>query len=220
MTAYFGFTPSDTLKSNIETALEQAKTGSSEPMYIIRDKVSLGITDELIETVLVQLVHMLPPSDKKDTMEKLAHFIKSTVHVLMKQLLSKEPNEKVLKSTEFLATSTHIANGQFKVGAPLPDALVADMKASFAVVLAGDGSSVRAPLTIQFKQYSDVMIKHFMVDFTATLGLGLIKRNASSFAQGAITKALHVAIDKLIPNLSQKELEAFTTHYDQLIYTV
>ncbi len=219
MTAHFGFIPSETLKSNIEKALLQAKEGSSEPMYIIRDLVSLGITDELIDTVLVQLVHMLPPSDKRETMEKLANFIKSTVHVLMKQLLSKEPNEKVLKSTEFLSQSTTLYQGQLRVGTVLPDELVAQLKHSFAEVFAGNGEAVRDALRTQFKKFSDVMIQHFMVDFTATLDLGLIKRKASQLAQSGITKALHVAIDKLVPNLSPTELQVFTKHYDALIFT-
>jgi hypothetical protein len=219
MTAYFGFTPSETLKSNIEKALVQAKTPSTEPLYVIRDLVSLGITDELIDNVLVQLVHMLPPSDKKETMEKLANFIKSTVHVLMKQLLNKDPNEQVLKSTEFLALSTNTYEGQLRVGTVLPDALVAQMKASFAEVFAGNGKAVRPALAEQFKLFSDVMIKHFMVDFNQTLDLGMFKRKAASLAQSGITKALHVAIDKLVPSLSQDELLAFTTHYNALIYT-
>jgi hypothetical protein len=107
MTAYFGFIPSAGLQTHIESALLRAKQTGGEPMYIIRDIVSLGITDELIDTLLIKLVHMLPESDKRDTMEKLSNFIKSTVHMLMKQLLSKDTDENVLKSTEFLALSTN-----------------------------------------------------------------------------------------------------------------
>ncbi len=219
MTAYFGFIPSETLKNNTEKALLQAKEGGSEPMYIVRDLVSLGITDELIDISLVQLVHMLPPSDKRDTMEKLANFIKSTVHVLMKQLLSKEPDEKVLKSTQFLSESTNVYQGQMRIGAVLPDDLVAKLKHSFAEVFAGNGESVRDDLRTQFKQFSDVMVQHFMVDFTETLDLGMFKRKASQLAQSGITKALHVAMDRLIPNLSPEELKVFTKHYDSVIYT-
>ena len=220
MTAYFGFAPSAGLHTHIDNALIRAKQGSaSEPMYLIRDIVSLGVTDELIETLLIQLVHMLPESDKRDTMEKLSNFIKSTVHMLMKQLLSKDTDDKVLKSTEFLVLSTHMKAGQLRVGHPLPDDLVAQMKASFAAVAAGDGKAVKPVLTTQFKQFNDLLIKHFMHDFNETLDLGMFKRKAASIAQSGITKAVHVAIDKLIPHLNQVELEAFTQHYDSLIYT-
>lgn len=220
MTAYFGLKPSPELKTQIETALIRAKQGSGgEPMYLIRDVVALGITDELIETLLIQLVHMLPESDKRDTMEKLSNFIKSTVHMLMKQLLNKDTDENVLKSTEFLALSTHYKDGELRVGNPLPDDLVAQMKASFAAVAAGDGKATKPALTTQFKLFNDLLIKHFLEDFSQTLDLGMFKRKAASIAQSGITKAVHVAINKLIPSLNQIELESFTKHYDALIYT-
>jgi hypothetical protein len=219
MTAYFGFIPSAGLQTHIDNALIRAKSSSGEPMYLIRDLVSLGITDELIDTLLIKLVHMLPESDKRDTMEKLANFIKSTVHMLMKQLLSKDTDENVLKSTEFLALSTNFKDGQLRVGTVLPDSLVSQMKASFAAVKAGDGKAAKPALAAQFKLFNDVIIKHFMEDFNKTLELGMFKRKASSIAQSGITKAVHVAIDKLIPSLNQVELEAFTEHYDTVIYT-
>jgi len=220
MTAYFGFAPSAELQTHIENALIRAKQGNSgEPMYISRDLVSLGITDELIETLLIQVVHMLPASDKRDTMEKLSHFIKSTVHILMKQLLSKDTDENVLQSTEFLALSTHVKGGQLRVGHPLPDDLVAQMKASFAAVAAGEGKAAKPALATQFKQFNDLVLQHFMEEFNKTLDLGMFKRKAASLAKSGITKAVHVALDKLIPSLNQTELEAFTQHYDSLIYT-
>ena len=219
MTAYFGFIPSAGLLTHIENANTRAQQASGEPMYIVRDLVSLGITDELIDTLLIQLVHMLPESDKRDTMEKLSNFIKSTVHVLMKQLLSKDSDENVLKSTEFLALSTNTKDGQLRVGTVLPDSLLSQMKASFAMVAAGEGKAAKPALATQFKAFNDVIIKHFMEDFTKTLDLGMFKRKASSLAQSGVTKAVHVAIDKLIPSLNQAELEAFTQHYDSLIYT-
>ena len=158
MTAYFGFIPTAELQTDIEKALIRAKKSSGEPMYLIRDKVSLGITDELIETLLIQLVHMLPESDKRDTMEKLSNFIKSTVHMLMKQLLSKDSDENVLKSTQFLALSTHTKAGQLRVGNRLPDDLVAQMQASFAAVAAGEGKATKPALATQFNLFNDLLI--------------------------------------------------------------
>jgi hypothetical protein len=219
MTAYFGFIPSAGLQTHIDNAHLRAKKNGGDPMYIIRDIVALGITDELIDTLLIQLVHMLPESDKRDTMEKLANFIKSTVHMLMKQLLNKDSDENVLKSTEFLALSTNIKSGQLRVGTELPISLAVQMKASFAAVAAGDGKAAKPALAVQFKMFNDIVIKHFMEDFNKTLDLGMFKRKASSIAQSGITKAVHVAIDKLIPSLNQVELEAFTQHYETLIYT-
>ncbi len=219
MTAYFGFVPSATLQTNIEKALIRAQQShSSEPMYIIRDLVTLAITDEIIDTLLIKPVGSMPKSDKRDSMEKLSNFIKSTVHVLMKQLLSKDTDENVLKSIEFLSTSTNIKQGQLRVGVLMPDSLVAQMQASFAAIKAGDGKATRPVLVQQFKLFNDIILKHFMDDFSKTLELGMFKRKASSLAQSAITKAVHVAIDKIIPHFNQLELEVFSAHYGDAIY--
>ena len=52
------------------------------------------INDEIIDAILTELVRKFPASDKRDTAEKLAGYIKSTVAVLLKQLLGKAPNEE------------------------------------------------------------------------------------------------------------------------------
>lgn len=54
MTSYFGILPSATLSQDIQLA--QANRNSKEPQYPLRDKISLQLTDELIDTMLVHLV--------------------------------------------------------------------------------------------------------------------------------------------------------------------
>jgi len=219
MTAYFGFTPSTTLKTNIETALKLAQENTGEPLYVIRDKVSLGITDELIDAALTQLARILPPSDKKETMEKLSNFIRSTMQTLMKQLLGKEDNARVLKSVSFLAISTHMKDKNFKVGCIITDELIIKLKFLFAQAQRDqDSLAIRPELITLQKQLADQCIKHFITDFCESLKLGFFKRNAMALAQAATTKAIHFAIDKLVPTLNAEELEIFAKHYDSLLY--
>lgn len=216
MTSYFGIVPSDELTSDIDLA--KSKRGSTEPQYPLRDKISLKLNDELIDNMLVRLVQQFPASEKRDTAEKLAGYVRSTVSVLLKQLLGKAPNDQVLKSLEFLESSTFVDNaGNSRIGATLPDDLVSQMKTTFAAVYAGQGKEQRQALATQFKLFADQIIKHFMVDFNKTLDLGLIKRKAADLATSAVAKAVHIGIDKLIPSLSQAELEAVARHFDDLL---
>lgn len=216
MTSYFGMVPSDELSSDINLA--KTKRGSSEPLYPLRDKISLKLNDELIDKLLVQLLQQFPASEKRDTAEKLAGYVRSTVNVLLKQLLGKAPNEQVLKSLDFLEASTFVDNeGNTRVGTPLPDDLVNQMKASFAAVYAGQGKEQRQALATVFKLFSDQIIKHYMTDFMKTLDLGLIKRKAAELATSAVSKAVHIAIDKLFPALTQAELEAVSHHFDSVL---
>lgn len=216
MTSYFGILPSATLSQDIQLA--QANRNSKEPQYPLRDKISLQLTDELIDTMLVHLVQQFPPSDKRDTTEELAQKIRSIVSTLMKQLLGKASNEQVLESLAFMEKSLFIDNeGNQRIGTQLPDALVSDMKKSFAEVAVGNGKEQRDALTQQFKSFADALIQHFMTEYNKTLGLGMVKRGVASVATSGVETAVHIVIKKLIPSLSQAELDVFTKHFDQLL---
>ena len=170
MTSYFGLVPSDELMSNIELA--KTNRNSSELQYPLRDKIALKLNDELIDNVLIQLVQQFPASEKRDTAEKLAGYVRGTVRVLLNQLLGKAPNEQVLISLDFLENSTFTDNqGTTRIGVELPDDLINQLKASFAEVNAGNGKAMREPLAHQFKLFADKLIKHYMTDFNKTLEL-------------------------------------------------
>ena len=216
MTSYFGILPSAALSQDIQLA--QANRDSKEPQYPLRDKISLQLTDELIDTMLVHLVQQFPPSDKRDTTEELAQKIRSIVSTLMKQLLGKTSNDQVLESLAFMEKSLFTDNeGKQRIGAVLPDNLVIEMKKSFAEVAAGNGKEQRDALTQQFKSFADVLTHHFMTEYNKTLGLGMVKRGVASVATSAVETAVHIVIKKLIPSLSQAELDVFTKHFDQLL---
>ncbi|SPL71925.1 hypothetical protein [Acinetobacter stercoris] len=213
---FFGFVPSDALLKNIQTGIE--KKNSNEPLYPLRDQTALLINDEIIDAILTELVHRFPASDKRDTAEKLAGYIKSTVAVLLKQLLSKATNDVVRNSIEFSAKSLfQDPTGQYRVGTPLDATLVINLKNSFAEIKAGNkvDSSV---LSEQYKQFADATIRHFMIDFNKTLDLGMIKRKAADLGAAAVTKAVHIAIDKLIPHFTKDELLAAAEYHDTLFF--
>lgn len=220
MTAYFGFIPSTELTNEINNARTKAAK-SDELLYPYRDQVAKAINNELVESTLVQVVIDLPPNDKKDTMLKLANFIKSTSTGLLGQLLSKADNAQALKSLEFLEQSMHLdPQGVERVGFEIPESLVNQMKASFELVAAGEGKSQRDALKTQFKLFADLSIKHYLEDFNKTLDLGMMKRGLAAAAKGTITKAIHIAIDKIIPSLGKEEMMIFAAHYDQMIYKI
>ncbi|WP_120430231.1 hypothetical protein [Acinetobacter baylyi] len=213
---FFGFTPSDALLRNIQTGIE--KKNSSEPLYPLRDEVALQINDEIIDALLVELVRRFPESDKRETAEKLAGYVKSTVAVLLKQLLSKAPNDIVQQSIEFSQRSLFkTSQGEYKVGETLDPTLVINLKNSFAEIQAGNQVDKHV-LAEQYKQFADATIRHLMIDFNKTLDLGMIKRKASDIGAAAVTKAVHIAIDKLIPNLNRLELKALAEYHDTLFF--
>ena len=212
--SYFGFIPSESLLKGVQTGIE--KKNSNEPLYPLRDQTALAINDEIINAILVELVRRFPASDKRDTAEKLAGYIKSTVAVLLKQLLSKAPNEVVRQSIEFSEKSLFKdPQGNYRVGAPLKPELVTNIKNIFAEVKAGNEIN-RTLLTDLYKQFAEALVRHFMNDFNKTLDLGMIKRKAADLGSSAVIKAVHIAIDKLIPNFTKEELLAASEYHDTL----
>lgn len=213
---FFGFVPSEELLKNIQTGIE--KKNSNEPLYPLRDQTALLINEEIIDTLLIELVRRFPASDKRDTAEKLAGYVKSTVAVLLKQLLSKADNDVVRQSVDFSERSLFKdPQGQYRVGVNLDANLVTNLKNSFAEVQA-NGDVNREVLTEQFKQFADATTNHFMRDFNKTLDLGMIKRKAADIGAAAVGKAVHIAIDKLIPNLNKDEIAAVAEYYDTLFF--
>ena len=213
---FFGFIPSAELLSSIQTA--QGKKNSSEPLYPLRDKTALLINEEIIDAILTELVRRFPASDKRDTAEKLAGYIKSTVAVLLKQLMSKSSNDVVKQSIEFSEKSLFKdAEGNFRVGEHLDASLVTNLKQSYAEIKAGNDIN-KAALTESYKQFSEATVRHFMSDFNKTLDLGMIKRKAADLGAAAVTKAVHIAVDKIIPNLNKAELRALAEYHDTLFH--
>ena len=197
---FFGFIPSEKLLNNIQTGVE--KKNSSEPLYPLRDETALLINDEILDAVLLELVRRFPESDKRETAEKLAGYVKSTVAVLLKQLLGKASNDVVKQSIEFSERSLFKdPQGQYRVGTALDASLVTNLKNSFAQIQAGEQMDKKV-LAEQYKQFAEATVRHFMTDFNKTLDLGMIKRKASDIGAAAVIKAVHIAIDKIIPSLN------------------
>ena len=213
---FFGFIPSAELLTSIQTG--QEKKNSSEPLYPLRDKTALLINDEIIDGILTELIRRFPPSDKRDTAEKLAGYIKSTVAVLLKQLMGKSSNDVVKQSIEFSEKSLFKdAASNFRVGETLDANLVTNLKNSYAEIKVGNDVN-KAALAELYKQFADATVHHFMNDFNKTLDLGLIKRKAADFGSTAVIKAVHIAVDKIIPNLNKDELLVLAEYHDTLFH--
>lgn len=213
---FFGFIPSAELLNTIQTA--QNNKNSSEPLYPLRDKTALMINDEIIDAILTELVRRFPASEKRDTAEKLAGYIKSTVAVLLKQLLGKADNKVVQQSIEFSERSLFKdPKEHIRIGEPLDASLVANLKNMYAEIQSGNEIN-RLALADLYKQFGEATVRHFMNDFNRTLDLGLIKRKAADLGSSAVIKAIHIAIDKMFPNFTKEELRALAEYHDTLFH--
>lgn len=219
MATYFGFTPSQKLQDEIKLIHDKVASNSSEPLYHNRDTIAKMINAELIENALVKMVGFLPPSDRKETLSKLANFIQAKSTDLISTMLSKADNKQVLKTYDFMQGSVHQdEHGQPRVGAPIPESLYDQLQHTISAIDSGDHANQRTALKTHMKDIADMALKHYLEDFNKTLDLNMIKRGISAAAKPVLATALHIALDKLIPSLNEAEVKAFTDHYKTLLF--
>jgi hypothetical protein len=218
MPIFFGFIPSEHLYKNIQNLEKQRH--SDQALYPLRDEIALQINDEILDSVLGRLIANFPASDKKDTAEKLVGYVKSTVRLLLKQLLSPCSNAELQASIDFIQSSLFVDDqGQTRVGAPLDAQAAQQIKSSFNALLEGASAKTLRPILIEhYKQLTDQVIRHFMLEFYRTLNLGMIKRKAADLGASAVSKAMHIGIDKLIPHLHRQELLFMVHAHDDLVH--
>lgn len=211
--AYFAFTPSANLKHEIEQIIHHQHNTEIE-LYPLRDNLAFRMNDELIDTLLTGLVHVLPESEKRNIAEKLASTVKTTVYTLLNQLLSKADNPMVQPNIQFVQKSYYQLNSQAKFGMPLDTQFVENLLHYYDDI--DDGKVIdKLQFVNLYKLFAEQVIQHFMIDFNQTLNLGLIKRKAADLAVSATIKATHLAIDKMIPNLKDDELRIMANYHRQ-----
>lgn len=221
MPYYFGFVPSAELNETIDKAYQLIADKSSERYDVYRDKITHLTNQELMENMLVQLIESLPDeSERKAHLIKVSHTIETTTDKLINTVLSPTDNPDVLSSFNFFDKRVLVKDnqGQRRISVPLDDKLGADLVAVIERVQQGHGREEVDNLTRLFTQLTQVSLQHFLVDFTKTLPLNLLKRGAIPVADSVISKVLDVALHRLIPQMPQESLERFTKHYATLIF--
>ncbi|MFW2178035.1 MULTISPECIES: hypothetical protein [unclassified Moraxella] len=227
MTYYFGFLPSSELRQTIDTAYALIAKQSSnhdnvpERYDIYRDKITHLTNKELLDVMLVKLIESLPDdSERKAHLIKVSHTIETTTDKLINTVLSPAKNSQVLPSFEFFDKQVLCTDptGQRRIGVPLDDKLATELLACMARVQQGLGKAEVNNLTRLFTQLAHASLEHFLVDFTKTLSLNMLKRTAIPVADGVIKKVLEVALHRLIPQMPQESLERFTKYYQPLIF--
>lgn len=220
MAYYFGFEPSDDLKTKIAT-FRAAITAGDQELYKHRNDVSLQAVEELINYLLTEIVLTLPEGDMKKTMLKVVDIVQSTSTKLLNQILGKDKNADVQKTIDFFENETIKAdnNGLERIGFKMTDELYTRMNTIFTnTIESGDGDG--AELNKVFDDFTDAVVQHFLMNYSATLKLGMIKRKLLPIADAAIKKGVKVGNKQLFAQLKPDDKVDLCNIYGQLIFEV
>ena len=233
MAYYFGFLPSTELNTALDEANSLVKnaliknTDDSLARHSLdshRNHITQLVKNELIDTMLVQIVASLPDeSERKAQLQKICQTIATTTDKLLKTILGKASNAEVMPSFEFLEKKTLFVDleGKQRVGFAINDRLGHELEQCFNAIQSGNTADTPnnvAKLANLLSELTEACMQHFLIDFTKTLNLGMLKRSTIPVAQSVINKVSNVALHKLLPQMPQEGLERIVSHYQPLIY--
>ena len=217
MAHYFGFVPSDKLKALIVEAEKIVASNEEVPYYPYRDALTHQTARDLIDNLLVGLVDIIPNPERQASMRKIVATVERATDTLLNILLGKENNEEVLPSFHFLRDrATFIDNdGLKRVGFKLTEQDTAIIQKGFAAITPEhvDTKTFKTALETMNQE----ILTHFVSRFAETLKLGMIKRKSVPVAKAAIDKGMNMALNKLLPDLSDSSMNRLANYYRPFI---
>lgn len=213
MAHYFGFIPSDELNSMIDEAERIITSAEKVDYYPYRNNLTQQIARELIDSLLVSLIDVIPNPERQASMRKVVSTIERTAETLLGVLLGKDSNEDVIPSFNFLKQqSMFIDNeGLRRVGFKLSEASAQKIIDGFAAVTPDSVDSLKFRTALE--TINEESLTHFITEFTHTLKLGMIKRKSIPVAKSAINKGLDIALNKLLPQLPEAGINRLANFY-------
>lgn len=221
MTTYFGFEPTPSLKADIEKLLANLANKAPEAQYHLANEISLTLTDEIIDALLLNLVNLMQhhgDGEGGGLLKFLGGFLKKTMHGMLKLMLGKADNAEVNKRADYLrARLLQLPDDKPRIGFKLEAETYQHFMHAFAQVEAGKGKEVTVELVKTMQVFTDACLVAFFDEFVAVLNLGMINRKGASVTRGLIHKESHSTISKLIPSLTDQQLRDFASYFKAML---
>ncbi len=217
MTAYFAYRADPSLAGDLERVLAKLDAHSTEPQAELYVKMSMQFTDSVIQVILLDLVRAM--GNHGSILEHLAGMMRSTMHVLLRQLLSKRSNDELNQAATYVHARRRYLGDEVYIAIPLSDSLRTHFEVVFTEIDAGRGEANREELRQAMSQFIDQAITSYYDEFIGALHLGFIMSKASAVARATIAKGSHAAMNKLIPSLNQQELQSLANYFDQFMFS-
>jgi len=220
----FAFAASPALQEDFQAVITAYAGGNipQAPQSARIVQLAQRYADEIVDALLLNLLNGAEAdSAAPRALETVASLIKSTVHTLIKQVLSKLDNKELQPVAAYVATRRTIlkeAEGERDyISFELSDTDFA----RFDAVWSGnaEGQIDKVALNDTMLRFSALAIAAFYEDSAKALKLGFIARNLFNVGHSAISKGSQVAINRLIPALREKETRAFAAYFHSMLRT-
>lgn len=219
MSTYFAFQMAAPIQQRLDQLLKNLDAGVSAPQHDLHTQVSIEMSDEIMRVAVEEIIARFQADgggDGAGILNTLLGILKSTSHMLIRQMLGKAPNADVNRMAQYLRDRRLHLGGRELMGFELPADLAGRFDRIFAGIAAGQGEAQRQDIQQAMLAFSDLALARFYDDFTAPMNLGFIKRKASDLGRATIAKGVHVAVNKLFVGLSEKEIKVWGDYFQTL----
>lgn len=213
MTYYFAFPLAASLQTKIdETLAGQAVGRFPDPSASV--DIAIGTTDAIVKVTAEDVIQILKHNGEgAGILEMLAKLLKSTMHVLIRQIMGKVDHKEQERLAGFLRNRRIVISGETRFGFVMPTALGETLEGVLENIDHGRMEHVRSELTTAMLEFVDHAVKNFYEDFTQCLELGMIKRKMVDIGHGTVLKGCHSAVRKLFASMSDDDLARVAQHY-------
>lgn len=222
MSKLFAFAASQALQEDFQAVIAAYADGNmpKAPQAARIVQLAQRYADEIVDALVLNLLKGAEAdSAAPKALETVASLIKSTVHTLIRQVLSKLDNKELQPVAAYVATRRTIlkdAEGERDyISFDLSDADFARFDAVWSANAAGQID--KTALNETMLRFATLAIAAFYEDSAKALKLGFIARNLFNVGHGAISKGSQVAINRLIPALRDKETRDFATYFHGML---
>ena len=222
MTTYFAFPASAELSTSSLTLMENFEQGVKESQSTLFVKVAQLFADEIVDTLLLNIVRNAGNHSHAHTLEQFAGVIKTTVNSLIRQVLGKMSNDELRPLSGYIRQRRMplTVDGETRdyVAFPTPT----DFHARFRAVLEqGARGEKNAPeLLACMEQFHDLAFAAFYDESLKLIKLGFIGRKVAEVGGVAIRKGSQSASKRTIPHLEGDELKRFAEYFLGMLVTV
>lgn len=223
MSTYLALQLAAPVQQRIDELLKNLDARVAAPQHDLHTRVSIELSDEIMRLCVEELIARFQAGGDGDgagILHTLLGILKSTSHMLIRQMLGKASNEDVNRMAQFLRDRRLVLDGQQRFGFEVPAELAARFDRAFAAIAAGEGEPLRGDIQQAMVAFADLALVRFYDDFVKPMELGFIKRKASDLGRATISKGMHVAVNKLFPTLRQKELQVWADYFSTLFVKV
>jgi hypothetical protein len=216
MTMYFAFKLAPATQEKMDLLLSNLDAGVSEPQYALHEKLSVELVDEILKNLVEGLLN-IGPRESSGVLQTFLSILKSTSHMLVKQLLGKESNAQINKNAKYLRDHAVVLNGEKRFGFAFSDDMAAKFDAYFSAVERDEGDVLKPQILALMLEFAEAAMKSFLDEFVQPMELGFIKRKAVDIGRATMHKGMTVAMTKMVPTLGHNQLKAFVQYYREIM---